>query len=172
MKTLYLIRHAKSSWKDAELRADIERPLNDRGKRDAPFMGALLRSRGIRPERLVSSPAIRAFKTAKLIGEELGIDKKDIAIRQEIYEATPYTILNIIQSFDDQWSTTALFGHNPTLTEVANWYAEEPLFNLPTCGIVAIEFPVATWQEAGFDNGKVLWVEYPKKYFPDISDHD
>lgn len=170
MKTLYIIRHAKSSWEEADILADIERPLNERGKRDAPFMGKLLGAKAIQPDVLVSSPATRAFKTAKLIAEEIQYKKKDILIHAEIYEATPEKLLDIIQSFSDQWNTVFLFGHNPTMTELVNWYTEVPIDNMPTCGIAGIEFNVQHWEEATSTNGKVFLFEFPKKYLPGMNE--
>lgn len=172
MKTLYLIRHAKSSWKDAATLSDAQRPLNERGKRDAPFMGKVLHQKRFMPDLWLSSPAVRALKTARIIAEQTGADKDRIVLRPEIYEASPYGILSIVQGLDDAAQSAVLFGHNPAFTEVVNWYADSPLLNLPTCGIAAIEFPIQHWNQATYDNGRLLWVDIPKNYLPGIEGED
>jgi len=165
MKILYLIRHAKSSWKEKEL-LDINRPLNARGKRDAPFMGNLLYKKGIEPDVLISSPAKRARKTALAFAKALNYPKREIQINPKIYEADVLDLFQVIRYWQNDLNVVLLFGHNFSCTELANVYSRLPIDNVPTTGIVAIEFDITKWKDVTTQNGKVLFFEYPKKYFP------
>lgn len=165
MKTVYLVRHAKSSWKKVNL-ADIDRPLNSRGKRDAPFMGKLLHEKGIKPDLLISSPAKRAKKTAFAFAKAFDYPKSQIQKKAKIYEASVEDLFSVIKECDNDLNSVMLFGHNFTYTEFANLYAKPALDNVPTTGVVAIEFQVNRWNDITTKNGKVLFFEYPKKYFP------
>ncbi|MCB9035195.1 MAG: histidine phosphatase family protein [Lewinellaceae bacterium] len=164
MKTVFFVRHAKSSWDNPSLR-DIERPLNKRGKRDAPFMGKLLKGKGIQPDRLISSPANRAFTTAKYFAQALGIAEAEIESDKRIYDAYPEDILDIVQELPDDYSMVLVFGHNPTFTGVANLFTEDYISNVPTCGIFRIDAEVESWRD--FREGKGLLTEYhyPRQYF-------
>jgi len=164
MKTVYLIRHAKSSWKDPSL-DDIDRPLNKRGLRDAPFMAKLLKGRGVDPDRLLSSPAKRAQLTTAYFAEAFGVAPSGIEIRQEIYEAFPEDIMKLIQSLPDELATVLIFGHNPTFTSLANKFTEEYIANIPTCGIVHLQADTASWKQFDERSGRVRAFYYPKQYF-------
>ena len=124
MRTLYLIRHAKSSWDNPGLR-DFNRPLNERGQRDAPLMAALIAKMGIKPDLIVSSPARRAITTAQYFADALGIADDDIVRNQEIYEAYPQEILRLISELPEKSETVFMFGHNPTFTDVANRFSDD-----------------------------------------------
>jgi len=160
MKKLYIIRHAKSSWKDLKL-DDFERPLNKRGKNDAPMMGERLKNKKILPDIILSSPAKRAKMTAKVIAKKVHYDKK-IIFKQEIYEADQKKLQNIVNNINDIYNTAFLVGHNPGLNELAEYYVgyEE---NLPTCGILGIEFTCDHWKECNAENTRLIFVDYPKK---------
>ncbi|MEO0724011.1 MAG: histidine phosphatase family protein [Bacteroidota bacterium] len=166
MKKVTLIRHAKSSWEDMTLR-DHDRPLNKRGKRDAPFMAQMMASRGWRPDRIISSTANRAQTTAHHFAAALDFSPDQVLLQERIYEASIPTLVNLIAQLDDEWSEVALFGHNPTFTMVANlFYRNDYLDNLPTCGIVEIEAPtVSKWEAFTPDTAQVVAVHYPKQYF-------
>ena len=164
MKTLYLVRHAKSSWKDASL-DDIDRPLNKRGLRDAPFMGKLLKGRGVEPDRLLSSPANRALSTARFFAAALDYPKEDIEVMEDIYEADSSEIFRVIRNLDDAWSTVLLFGHNPTFTTVANRFGDEYIANVATCGVIRVEADVASWREFSEKSGELTAYYYPGQYF-------
>jgi phosphohistidine phosphatase len=165
MKTLYLVRHAKSSWKEVNL-LDIDRPLNSRGKRDAPFMGKLLYEKGIEPDVLISSPAKRTRMTAAAFAEALDYPKTRIKINPKIYEADVSDLFLIIKHWNDDIDAVMLFGHNLCYTDFANLYAKPHLDNVPTTGVVAIDFQVNKWEDITAKNGEVAFFEYPKKYFP------
>lgn len=162
MRTLYLIRHAKSSWDNPGLR-DFNRPLNERGFREAPMMAELLAGQGIRPDLLVSSPAKRAITTALFFAEKFGIEENRVLREQDIYEAAPTEILRIISNLPDSAAVVCLFGHNPTFTEVANLFAENYIDNIPTCGIVQIESEAEHWNTLYEGNSRVKARFFPKE---------
>jgi len=162
MKTLYLSRHAKSSWRDPGL-SDIDRPLNKRGKRDAPFMGKLLAEKGINPDLIISSPAKRARATAKIIASELNYDKEKIIFDKNIYEGTGRRLLEIISEIKEKYNFVMLFGHNPGLTVLSNNLSDRFIDNIPTCGVVALEFNTS-WKEIELNSAGFLFFEYPKKH--------
>lgn len=163
MKRLYLIRHAKSSWEDPRL-ADFDRPLNERGKKDAPRMGKRLAQEGHVPDVLLSSPARRAFSTAKRIGCQLGFRKKDIRQDIHLYHADESQLLRTVQALADKANSVMLFGHNPGLTEFATLLCRHDFRNIPTCGVVCIDFRVNSWKEVKYNQGTLLFFDYPKKH--------
>ncbi len=164
MKTLYLVRHAKSSWDNPNL-TDIERPLNARGLRDAPFMAKLLKDKGVRPDVILSSPAVRALTTAKFFAKELGYDESKIETRDLIYDRGAKQILYMIAELDDGIESAMLFGHNPDLSALAHFYCEFPNGNLPTAAVVCVDFDVKSWAETLEKKGTLRFYENPKKYF-------
>jgi len=155
-KTLYIARHAKSSWDDASL-SDFERPLNKRGKRDAPFMANLLKEKGIKPDLILSSPAKRAKITAKHYHEALG-GKLDYDER--IYEASLMSLIYLVQEAFENVDSLMIVGHNPGLTMLNDRVSDKSIYNIPTAAVVAIEFE----GEIAAHKGKQLFYEYPKKY--------
>lgn len=161
MKTLYLVRHAKSSWKFPEL-ADFDRPLNRRGKRDAPEMGKRLQQQGIRPDLITSSPAKRARKIARAIAKAVGYPASAIAYSPEVYEASVDSLVALLQAADNQVAVLMLVGHNPELTDLANQLTDHYIDNVVTSGVVAIEFTTERWAEVGQHKGQFLWYDYPK----------
>ncbi len=163
LKTLYLVRHAKSSWKDESL-CDAERPLNKRGKHDAPFMGKLLKQRGETPDLFLSSPAKRALNTSKLFAAELGYAKDNIVVMDELYMADVNDFLKIIQNVNDSANSIMLFSHNPGITYFANFISNSDIENIPTAGTVRIDLNISSWIEAGKIKGTLVFFEYPKKY--------
>ena len=162
MKLLILVRHAKSSWDDPDLE-DIDRPLNNRGKKDAPEMGQRLFKQGIIPDRVISSPARRALSTAKKITKELNYPKENIQVKEEIFEAGPDNLLLLIRNIQDNPGTLMVFGHNPSITEFANALTGINIHNIPTCGVVSIQFDVNEWSEIDYRKGKLVFFDYPKK---------
>ncbi|HHM20440.1 MAG TPA: histidine phosphatase family protein [Bacteroidetes bacterium] len=164
MKTVYLIRHAKSSWDYPSLR-DEERPLNDRGLRDAPFMARLLREKEVEPDAIFTSPAVRAMTTALFFKTELNIAGEDVFIIDDIYEALSSTIVNMIQHLPEDLNTILLFGHNPTFTSVANIFSTQYLPNMPTCSIVRIDANIDNWLQFEQGKAKVKEFHYPKQFF-------
>ncbi|MBU1138661.1 MAG: histidine phosphatase family protein [Proteobacteria bacterium] len=163
MKRLYLIRHAKSSWADPTLR-DFDRPLNKRGKRDAPFMGEKLAELAIRPDFIMSSSAKRAEKTARTIAKAIAYPPKKIFFTEAIYLADENELYRIVQSCDDKVTTLFLVGHNFGITDFAVSIAGVQIDNIPTCGIAAVEFDLDSWQQVVPNSGRLLFVDWPKKY--------
>ncbi len=163
MRTLYLVRHAKSSWGNPGLR-DHDRPLNERGLHDAPKMAQLLVEQGVKPDLLLSSPAKRALTTALVFAEAFKIEAADVRREPNIYEAYPQEILRIVSELPEQVQTVLLFGHNPTFTEVANRFSEDDLIeNVPTCGVVKITSSAVSWREFYEGNSKIAACYFPKE---------
>lgn len=162
MKTLLLCRHAKSSWKDLSL-TDRERPLNKRGKRDAPDMGNRVRERGVKPDAIVASPAKRTQRTAKHLARALEYPVGEIQTVEYLYGGGPSSILHVLRSLDDALQTVMLVGHNPETTMVANLLGDLSIDNVPTCGIVALEFSFDQWRKVQAGSGTLAWYDYPKK---------
>lgn len=161
MKILTLIRHAKSSWDDPAI-DDFDRPLNKRGKRDAPFMGEKLKSLGQTPDLILSSPAKRARKTAGIFAENVGYPAEAIILKPTLYLANPSTFLNVIRSVDNSFNKLFLVSHNPGITECANMLTKSFIANIPTTGIVSVKFDIQKWED--ITTGELLFFEYPKKY--------
>lgn len=155
-KTLLLVRHAKSSWKNPEL-DDIDRPLNKRGRRDAPDMGRRLHERPVTIDLIVTSPAVRARTTAEVIAEAVDYFG-EVVIHEDLYGAAPRDVLEIICSFPEELGTIMVVGHNPTMTDLANRFADSPIDNVPTCGVLTVE--VSSWQDA--HRGRLLDFDFPK----------
>lgn len=164
MKNLVIVRHAKSSWDDSSL-ADFDRPLNKRGLRDAPYMGKVLSDKDFKPDLIISSPANRAFTTAKFIAEKMGYNIEKIRTEENIYSSSAAAIVKIIRSVDDSVGNLALFGHNPDITYLSSLLTGNIFDNVPTCGMVGIRFDVDQWKLINEENGKMVFFEYPKKYF-------
>ncbi|MBN2012574.1 histidine phosphatase family protein [candidate division KSB1 bacterium] len=162
MKTLILIRHAKSSWKHPDL-SDFDRPLNHRGKSDAPMMAARLNDRSIQPEIILSSPANRALTTAQHFANTLGIPDDAIQTVPTLYMQGISAMLSVIQNLADDCHTAALFAHNPDITGMANFLSNTYVDNIPTCGIFCMEMKITTWREVAEHSGTVLFFDYPKR---------
>ena len=161
MKRLYIVRHAKSSWAEPGL-ADFDRPLNKRGKHDAPAMGKRLAEAGVDPDLMISSPAKRAMSTAKKIADEIGYPRKQIQPEDEIYGAGPSTIVEVVRRVDDAHDSVMIFGHNPTFTDVANQLGGTSIDNLPTCAIVCIDFQTESWKDISEASATHVSYDYPK----------
>lgn len=162
MKTLYLLRHAKSSWKDAKL-SDIDRPLNKRGKEDAPEMAKRLQKLEVLPDFIISSPAKRAFKTIQIIAPILGYTEKNLKIDMRLYGANVEELIRVVQEELDQHESIMLVGHNPGFTHLVEVLSGIAIDNLPTCGLVRIDFDIAHWNEVEMGKGSLALFEYPKK---------
>jgi len=164
MKKLYLIRHAKSSWDDPGL-SDFERQLNQRGKRDAPFMAKLLKKEKAKPELFISSSAVRALTTAQVFAETFDYPVEKIFSTEDIYETGLKELETVVQNIDDGFSSVFLFGHNMAITSFANHLGNKFISNMPTCSIVGIKFNSTSWKEIERGTGETFLFEYPKKYF-------
>jgi phosphohistidine phosphatase len=160
MKTLLLVRHAKSSWDQPGL-TDFERPLNERGKRDAPEMGRRMKER-IAIDLFVSSPAKRAKKTAKIFAEAYGVDKEDILFIEELYSASPDTFAEVVASIQDKYNTIAVFSHNPGITDYANSLTNTRIDNIPTSAVFAVQAHTDNWKDFAAAEKTFLFFDFPK----------
>jgi phosphohistidine phosphatase len=161
MKTLTLVRHAKSSWEHTGL-ADRERPLSSRGKRDAPLMGQRLAAAGVRPSLIISSPALRAWSTAKKVARELGYPREFLQRESALYLATLYGLLDVVAKQDAGFNHLMLVGHNPGLTDFTNFLSPGLTDNLPTTGVVSVNIDIADWELHGRPETDLLLYDFPK----------
>ncbi len=163
MKTLLLMRHAKSSWEDDQL-PDHDRPLNDRGKRDVPGMGERLAERNILPDMIISSSAERAKHTATIIAPYVKMPASRVSVAEELYMANPDVFLSITQLSVDNVDTLMLVSHNPGITQFAATLTDSPIDHMPTAAIFICRFDVAAWHQVNEGMGQYVAFEYPKKY--------
>ncbi|MEM9836686.1 MAG: histidine phosphatase family protein [Bacteroidota bacterium] len=164
MKTLYFIRHAKSSWDDLSL-SDHDRPLNARGQRDTPFMAALLHSVQPDVDGMYTSTAKRALTTALSFAEVYGLPAAELVQTRHLYHAYPETITAVVRSFPADWDTALLFCHNPGITDMANQLDHtEYLANVPTCGIVGSQADIVKWADWAPEKATRHRYYYPKQY--------
>lgn len=154
MKTLYLVRHAKSSWA-AESQPDIDRPLNERGYADAHAVSKHLHKIIGRPDVIISSPAIRAMSTALIFAGNLRYSKDDILIRTMLYESSKTEYLECLHAIDDGFSSAMVFGHNPVISETAEYLIPRHNEDMPTCCVISVEFLANSWVDLT-KNGGVL----------------
>jgi phosphohistidine phosphatase len=162
MLRLTLIRHAKSSWANPALH-DHERPLSDRGLRDAPRMFARLSEHVSTPDCVISSDADRAAATATALIRSLSFPQSRLRLEPELYMASPQQVLDLITEQDDACRSLMIVGHNPTLTALANHLISElRLDNLPTCGVVGMEFDRDRWSQVRDHEARLIYLDYPK----------
>jgi len=161
MKTLFLIRHAKSSWGDTAL-PDKDRPLNDRGRRDAPKIGERLAKRDVKPDLILSSPAMRALKTAEIIAKKLDYRRRDIVVDDRLYAVEADNLLDVIHKLGDKLERVMLFGHNPELTELAHRLSSK-ITHMPTCAVAEFTFDAKSWSRIGKVKPAKVTLDYPKK---------
>lgn len=161
MKILTLVRHAKSSWGDAAL-SDRQRPLNSRGERDAPVMGKRIAAHGIRPSLIVASPAVRAWTTARIIAAEISYPLEFLQREDSVYLASLDDLLDVVVAQDDAFNSLMVVGHNPGLTEFANFLVPGITNNLPTAGVVSVQFDREDWDLHQQPTAELLAYDYPK----------
>jgi len=161
MKTLFLVRHAKSSRDDPSL-PDRDRPLDDRGKQDAPKMGKRLAKRDVKPDLLLSSPALRALTTAQLIAEEIGYKRKSIVVDDRLYASSADDLLAVIHALDKKLNRVMLFGHNPEFTDLAHWLSSE-IIDMPTSAVVEFDFDTKAWSDVGEVKPATVVFDCPKR---------
>lgn len=161
MKTLTIVRHAKSSWNHPDL-SDRQRPLNSRGKRDAPVMGKRIVAHGIRPSLIITSPAKRAWTTAKIIATEIGYPTEFLQREDTLYLASLDDLLGAVVAQDTGFNSLMLVGHNPGLTEFANFLIPGLTNNLPTAGVVSVQIDQDDWNLHEQPKAELLAFDYPK----------
>lgn len=163
MKTLYLIRHAKSDRSDESL-SDFDRPLNKRGLDDAPFMGSILLKSGVRPDLILSSPALRAKTTAIAFAQALSYPPDSIRYDHALYASDVETILSLIRDVSPSVETLFVFGHNPEISECADLITDGDIDDIPTCGVVAMRLKNDSWESIGANSAEISGFDFPKKY--------
>jgi phosphohistidine phosphatase len=161
LKSLILVRHAKSDWGDLSLK-DFDRPLNDRGKRDAPVMAHRLLDKKIKIDAFISSPAKRAKRTAELFAAQYKMDKKDIIFFDELYLAEPETFFNVIAQTNENHSTIAVFSHNEGITQFANQLSDVRVDDMPTCSLFAVKTKLKKWKDFREAEKEFWFFDYPK----------
>lgn len=159
MKTLYLLRHAKSSWEDRTV-SDFERPLNERGKANAPIVGKLMAEIGLEPYVILSSPALRARATAELVKRSGNFDA-EIRFEDRIYEASPQTLQQVISELNDAYVSALLVGHNPGIEGFIRLLTGEEE-SMPTAALANIELHIDNWDLIGSGRGELQKVYRPK----------
>jgi len=160
-KTLYLVRHAKSSWDDPSL-ADKDRPLSQRGLSSAPDMGRRLASQGHKPDLVISSPARRALTTAKKIAKETGYSESKIITDDHLYFSGTRSMVDLLEQLDDKYKKVMIVGHNPAMSSLLNILCESSVENMPTCAVAVVGFDMSSWSELTMSDGELLAYEYPK----------
>jgi phosphohistidine phosphatase len=163
LKRLYLIRHAKSSWSNLMI-SDFDRPLNKRGKREAPLMAQKLAQKGICPDALISSPAKRARDTAEIVARSVKFSVKRIHFVDSVYTSETVDLLRVLQKTDNMIETAFLVGHNYAITDLAVMLTGEYIPKIPTSGVVAMELSIEKWSEVGPGKGAMLFFDYPEKH--------
>lgn len=162
MKILYLMRHAKSSWSFDDL-SDEQRPLNDRGRDDAPRMGQALARRHARIDLLLASTAVRSLTTAALVAKEIEYPHERIQVRPEIYQADVRTLLQVVRESPEEAEAVLLVGHNNTITDLANLLMASPLSEeMPTASIVCLHFQTDRWVDIDRSNAEFYFFDCPR----------
>ncbi len=159
MKTLYLLRHAKSSWDDPNL-WDFDRPLNERGRNAAPFMADLMARRGHQPTILLCSPAERAKQTAQIVQDRAGIGA-EIELDDRIYEASPQGLRQVVSELDDSIESALLVGHNPGIEGFIR-YLTGAVEAMPTSALAVIDLNIDSWRSLNDACGMLRTVYRPK----------
>ena len=162
MKILTIVRHAKSSWSDSGL-SDKKRPLNRRGERDGPIMGERIHEHGVRPSLIVSSPAKRAWATAKIVAGALNYPREFLQKDDRLYLASLDDILDVVVAQDNSFNNLMLVGHNPGMTDFANFLVPGLTNNLPTAGVVSVQIEQDDWSLYKQPSTELLVHDWPKK---------
>ncbi len=162
MKTLLLVRHAKSSWKDADI-SDLDRPLKGSGVKDAIEVAEKLRARKISPDLLITSPAVRAMSTTLIFSRILKYHYNRIVINDLVYDFSKDALLPLLRNIDDKYDVVMMVGHDPAFTYLLNDLTGKAIEKMPTASVVKINFTVKHWQKITPKKGKLLFLLGPKK---------
>ena len=161
MKTVYIVRHAKSSWEDITL-SDHDRPLLPVGVARTRKVAEYLKKKKIYPDIMLSSSAVRALETARILAGVIGYPVEKIIVEKRLYHASPDQIMEELFGLSDDLSSAMVFGHNPTLTYLANHFLKSGIDNLPTSGVVGIRFKTDRWEKLGEAKFKTKLIVFPK----------
>lgn len=163
MRRLTLVRHAKSDWKNTDLK-DFDRPLNRRGAKQAPEMARQLAAQQVRADLMLTSPAVRALETARVFARALEYPLRRLKTDERLYLAKPKDILEVVRGVGSRVRHLMLFGHNPGLSEFAQLLTNDPeLGELPTCAVYSVELDVRSWADARFGEGLNPSLQHPKR---------
>ena len=162
LRTLYLVRHAKSSWTDMTL-GDFDRPLNSRGLRDAPEMGRRMKLRNIRPDLVLCSPARRTRQTVELLLRELGVSNAAVQFVEAIYEASIADLLHLVRSIPDPVNSAMIVGHNPSIGCLVDQLSGQRLERMPTCAVATLEADTDHWKAFGSQTARLIDFDYPRR---------
>ncbi len=162
MKTLYVVRHAKSSWDYPQLK-DFERPLIEKGVKRTKKVAAFLKAKEITLDLIVTSHATRALETAQLLAKELKYPGASIFVNPDIYNADDESIFSVIYAFPDDKNNILMVGHNPTFTQLANYFLKEKIHYLPTSAVVSLSFDTNSWSKIDSCDQHINFVAIPKK---------
>jgi phosphohistidine phosphatase len=160
MKKVIILRHSKSSWASAA-ETDFDRPLNDRGKRDAPMMGKRLLDTKVKPDIILLSTSRRTRQTAELLLPAADLNDVKLVEVENLYLASVGSITKILMSLSDQFHTAMVIAHNPGITDFVCEMSNARLDNMPTSGFAIIEFEAETWNK--LNRGDLSYIDYPKK---------
>lgn len=163
MKSLYILRHAKAAAPD-DVTDDFDRPLSEKGKKDAEDMGGFLAFKEVSADLIISSSAKRAWKTVKKVAKRINYRKDLIVNDFRVYEADSAALFEIIKALDDKYSSVILCGHNPGITRLANLIVDKArIDDIPPCGICRIDFSIDSWKDLCEKSGSLAFFEYPLK---------
>lgn len=163
MKTLILVRHAKSDWGNENI-PDLMRPLNERGYSDAQILAKQLAQKIPVPALWLTSPAIRAYSTALLFAEAFKYEPEKFILNKDIYEASVKTLQGIVTSINNEVETAFMFGHNPGFTKFFNQFSDAFADNIPTCGVISLSNDVLKWKDFLSTKTKNEFYLYPKEF--------
>ncbi len=168
MKTLYIVRHAKSSWQYEGIK-DVDRPLKKRGITDAHLVSAILKKKIERPDVFISSSANRALHTAVIFCEKFGYPLANLQINKSLYSFSAGYLIKRIKALDDGFNSAIIFSHDHGINDFVNGFGDQFIAHVPTCGVIGIQFDTKHWKNIKSDksNGKTFLVEFPKKYKPE-----
>ena len=143
---------------------DFERPLNKRGRKNAPFMGKVLKKLKVAPDVVLSSPANRAAMTARIIAASINYPLENIRYNEAIYEFSESALIHGVKRIDDAVNKAMVVGHNPAINGMANYIADQSISNIPTCGVFCVELDISSWTKISEHCGKLKFFEFPKKH--------
>jgi phosphohistidine phosphatase len=162
MKTVYIVRHAKSSWNSPEL-TDEKRPLLEKGKKRTKKVIDFLHDKKVTVDYIISSHATRAMETAKILAHGLNYPVDQIKIDPQVYYANGESLMNQFFDMPERFDSVMIVGHNPTLTDFSNKFLKEPIENLPTSGVVSISFDTERWENIPLARRKTNFILFPKE---------
>ena len=160
MKTIFLLRHGKAESRDST-ESDFDRKLVKKGVRLTESVAKVMKSRGMLPELTISSPAPRAYETARVFARTVGIPENDIRTEQSIYDQKVSVIFTIVSDLDDNLDSVMLVGHDPSFSHMARWFAPEFRTSMPKSSIIAVEFDSISWRDVPESTGRLAAFEQP-----------